>query len=59
MAISILSSCSTDPTDSLQVLSIIYFFNFFISMLFYLGSMQWLVVKLGWLLQVQISSKSS
>ena len=36
-----------------KVLSIIYFFNFFISMLFYLGAMQWLVVKLGWLLQVE------
>ena len=35
-----------------KVLSIIYFFNFFISMLFYLGAMQWLVQKLGWLLQV-------
>jgi len=35
-----------------KVLSIIYFFNFCISMLFHLGAMQWLVVKLGWLLQV-------
>ena len=40
------------PNPDCQVLSIIYFFNFFISMLFYLGAMQWLVVKLGWLLQV-------
>ena len=40
------------PNSDCQVLSIIYFFNFFISMLFYLGAMQWLVVKLGWLLQV-------
>ena len=38
------------------MLSIIYFFNFFISMLFYLGAMQWLVVKLGWLLQVETSN---
>ena len=43
------------PNPDCQVLSIIYFFNFFISMLFYLGAMQWLVVKLGWLLQVQTS----
>ena len=42
------------PNPDCQVLSIIYFFNFFISMLFYLGAMQWLVVKLGWLLQVLI-----
>ena len=42
------------PNPDCQVLSIIYFFNFFISMLFYLGAMQWLVVKLGWLLQVSM-----
>lgn len=42
-----------------KVLSIIYFFNFFISMLFYLGAMQWLVVKLGWLLQVSIGTTAA
>merc|ERR1711971_565277 len=34
-------------------------FNFFISMLFYLGSMQWLVVKLGWLLQVTMGTTAA
>lgn len=33
------------------VLSVIYFFSFFISILYYLGSMQWVVLKLGWILQ--------
>ena len=37
-----------------QVLSAIYFFGFMVSMLFYLGAIQWLVIKMGWLLQVQI-----
>lgn len=36
-----------------KVLSVIYFFSFFISMLFYLGWMQWLVIKIGKLLQVK------
>ena len=35
-----------------KVLSVIYFFSFFISMLFYLGAMQWVIGKIGWLLQV-------
>ena len=39
-----------------KVLSIIYFFNFMVSILFYLGVMRWLVVKLGWLLQVTVGT---
>ncbi|XP_052896214.1 solute carrier family 28 member 3-like [Anopheles moucheti] len=34
-----------------SVLSVIYFFSFFISILYYLGAMQWIVLKLGWVLQ--------
>ena len=37
-----------------KILSVIYFFSFFISMLFYLGWMQWVVIQLGWMLQVKI-----
>ncbi|XP_058831562.1 sodium/nucleoside cotransporter 1 [Topomyia yanbarensis] len=33
------------------VLSVIYFFSFCISILYYLGAMQWVVLKLGWILQ--------
>jgi nucleoside permease NupC len=36
-----------------KVLSVIYFFNFFISMFFYIGVMQFCVAKVGWLLQVK------
>ncbi len=36
-----------------KVLSVIYFFNFFISMFFYIGVMQFCVAKVGWLLQVE------
>jgi len=39
-----------------KILSIIYFFSFFVSMLFYWGTMQWVVTKLGWLLQVSVGT---
>ena len=39
-----------------QVLSIIYFFNFVVSILFYLGTMTWVVGKVGWLLQATLGT---
>lgn len=33
------------------VLTVIFFFSFCISILYYLGAMQWIVIKLGWILQ--------
>ena len=33
------------------VLPIIFFFSLFISVLYYLGAMQWVLFKLGWILQ--------
>jgi len=39
-----------------KVLSIIYFFNFMVSILFYLGAMRWVVVKMGWLLQISVGT---
>lgn len=33
-------------------LSVLYFVSFFLSMLFYLGAMQWAIEKVGWILQV-------
>ncbi|EDV59430.1 solute carrier family 28 member 3 [Drosophila erecta] len=33
------------------ILPVIFFFSFFISILYYMGTMQWVVVKLGWILQ--------
>lgn len=39
-----------------KVLSIIYFFNFMVSILFHLGAMTWIVSKLGWLLQITIGT---
>ncbi|KAH8400998.1 hypothetical protein KR009_002365 [Drosophila setifemur] len=33
------------------ILPVIFFFSFFISILYYLGAMQWVVIKLGWVLQ--------
>ena len=39
-----------------KVLSIIYFFNFMVSILFHLGAMNWLVSKIGWLLQLTVGT---
>ena len=37
-----------------KALSTVYFFSFLVSMLFYWGVLQWLVIKIGWMLQVTI-----
>eukprot|EP00092_Neocalanus_flemingeri_P001746 GFUD01001864.1.p1 GENE.GFUD01001864.1~~GFUD01001864.1.p1 ORF type:complete len:670 (-),score=45.20 GFUD01001864.1:110-2119(-) len=39
-----------------KALSTVYFFSFLVSMLFYWGALQWLVVKIGWLLQATIGT---
>jgi len=39
-----------------KALSTVYFFSFLVSMLFYWGVLQWLVMKIGWLLQVTIGT---
>ena len=39
-----------------KALSTVYFFSFLVSMLFYWGVLQWLVMKIGWLLQVTVGT---
>ncbi|XP_068208642.1 uncharacterized transporter YutK-like [Palaemon carinicauda] len=39
-----------------KVLSVILFFSFCIQILYYWGAMQWVVVKLGWFLQVTVGT---
>ncbi|KAG7167256.1 Solute carrier family 28 member 3-like 2 [Homarus americanus] len=39
-----------------QVLSVILFFSFCIQILYYFGVMQWVVLKLGWFLQVTVGT---
>ncbi|MCL4146140.1 UNVERIFIED_CONTAM: hypothetical protein GTU68_054032 [Idotea baltica] len=39
-----------------EVLSVILFFSFCIQILYYYGIMQWIVIKLGWLLQISIGT---
>ena len=39
-----------------KALSTVYFFSFLVSMLFYWGVLQWLVIKIGWLLQITIGN---
>lgn len=44
---------------SLQILSVIFFFSFFVNILYYYGIMQWVVQKLGWLLQVSVGTTAA
>lgn len=39
-----------------QVLSVILFFSFCIQILYYWGVMQWVVIKMGWFLQVTVGT---
>ncbi|XP_066975382.1 uncharacterized transporter HI_0519-like [Macrobrachium rosenbergii] len=39
-----------------KVLSVILFFSFCIQILYYWGAMQWVVIKLGWFLQVTVGT---
>jgi len=42
-----------------QILSVIFFFSFFVSILYYYGIMQWVVQKIGWLLQISIGTTAA
>ena len=42
-----------------KTLSIIYFFSFMVSMMFYLGALQWLVIKMGWLLSISVGTTAA
>lgn len=47
---------ATSSVVVFKALSTVYFFSFLVSMLFYLGALQWLVIKIGWLLQATIGT---
>ncbi|KZS13467.1 Solute carrier family 28 member 3 [Daphnia magna] len=42
-----------------KILSVIFFFSFFVNILYYYGIMQWVVQKLGWLLQVSVGTTAA
>ncbi|KAI9560235.1 hypothetical protein GHT06_014249 [Daphnia sinensis] len=42
-----------------RILSVIFFFSFFVSILYYYGIMQWVVQKIGWLLQISIGTTAA
>lgn len=48
-----------NPIFMFKTLSVIYFFSFCVSMLFYWGSLQWVVMKLGWLLSVTVGTTAA
>ena len=45
-----------DGVFMFKVLSVIFFFSFMTSMFFYMGYMQWIISKIGWLLQWTIGT---
>ncbi|CAG0898788.1 unnamed protein product, partial [Cyprideis torosa] len=50
----------TFPTIfAFKVLSVIFFFSFCINILYYYGIMQWVVIKVGWLLQVSVGTTAA
>jgi len=42
-----------------KTLSVIYFFSFCVSMLFYIGALQWIAMKMGWLLSVTVGTTAA
>ena len=47
------------PIFMFQTLSVIYFFSFCVSMLFYWGALQWIVMKMGWLLSITVGTTAA
>lgn len=56
VAMSINAARATSSIVVFKALSTVYFFSFLVSMLFYWGALQWLVIKIGWLLQATIGT---
>lgn len=56
VAESINAAHATSSIVVFKALSTVYFFSFLVSMLFYWGALQWLVIKIGWLLQATIGT---
>ncbi|CAD7077356.1 unnamed protein product [Hermetia illucens] len=45
-----------DQIFAFAILPVIFFFSFFISILYYLKVMQWVIMKLGWILQTMLGT---
>ncbi|XP_064455234.1 sodium/nucleoside cotransporter 2-like isoform X2 [Ornithodoros turicata] len=50
------TAASVAPVFVFSALPVIFYFSFIVSILYYLGAMQWLVLKVGWLLQVTVGT---
>ena len=50
---------SFNPPFMFKTLSVIYFFSFCVSMMFYLGALQWIVLKMGWLLSISVGTTAA
>ena len=47
------------PVFAFKILSVVFFFSFFVSILYYYGIMQWVVIKIGWLLQISVGTTAA
>ncbi|XP_064455235.1 sodium/nucleoside cotransporter 2-like [Ornithodoros turicata] len=50
------TAASVAPVFVFSALPVIFFFSFIVSILYYVGAMQWLVLRVGWLLQVTVGT---
>ena len=48
-----------DDVFNFSALSVIFFFSFMVSMLFYLGALQWVVLKMGWALGATVGTTAA
>jgi pyrimidine nucleoside transport protein len=48
-----------NPIFVFKNLSVIYFFSFCINLLYYYGAMQWVVSKVGWVLQITVGTTAA
>lgn len=48
-----------DHSFAFKTLSVVLYFSSFISILYHFGVMQWLILKLGWLMQITLSTSAT
>jgi len=48
-----------DHSFAFKTLSVVIYFSSFISMLYYLGVMQWLILKIAWLMQITLKTSAT
>ena len=42
-----------------QTLSVVIYFSSFISIMYHLGAMQWLILKIAWIMQITLKTSAT